>query len=85
MTPDHSARLAQPQRDAGDLLLSVLYLIARGFITLKYKPSYFPDRKGGNKYCLEEILGFKGKHGGFPLVAASYIPGIMKLPLSGGG
>jgi hypothetical protein len=30
----------------GDLLLSVLYLIARGFITMKYRPSYFPERKG---------------------------------------
>lgn len=52
MTPDYSARLARPQSDAGDLLLSVLYLIARGFITMKYKPSYFPERKGGNKSCL---------------------------------
>lgn len=54
MTPDHSARLAQPQRDAGDLLLSVLYLTARGFITMKYRPSYFSERKGGNKSCLEQ-------------------------------
>lgn len=52
MTPDYSARLAWPQSDAGDLLLSVLYLIARGFITMKYKPPYFPGRKGGNKSSL---------------------------------
>lgn len=54
MTPNHSARLARPQSDTGDLLLSVLYLIARGFITMKYKPSYFPEREGGNKFCLEQ-------------------------------
>lgn len=56
MTPKYSARLAQPQSngDGRDLLLSVLYLIARGFITMKYKSSNVLGRRGENKSCLEQ-------------------------------
>lgn len=56
VTPKHSARLARPQSDGdgGDLLLSVLFLIARGFIAMKYKSSNVLGRRGGNKSCLEQ-------------------------------
>ena len=57
--------------DWRDLLPSVLHLIARGFITMKYKSSKFPERKEGNKSCLEQdredILEFKDKHQDFPI------------------
>jgi hypothetical protein len=38
---------------------------------MRYKSSTFPERKGGNKSCLEQdgedTLEFKDKHGEFPI------------------